>query len=190
MKPKGIIIHHSATVDGRTFSWQAMRRYHTSYRVDSRIVSKDDFYKLLKKKKGTKFEKPWRDIGYHAGIELINDHYEVVLGRPLYMQGAHCKGKNDYIGFCYVGNYDKNEPSDDRLIYGITHFIVPIMIALKLPLTSIHYHREFANKTCPGRLFPDLADFRKMIAFHIKMERIPPFLKKIETLWTGGLYSE
>lgn len=47
MKPTHIIIHHSATNDGRTVSWEAIRWYHT--RTNG-----------------------WHDIGYHFGVELLD----------------------------------------------------------------------------------------------------------------------
>ena len=58
MTPRRIIIHHSATKDGRTFSWSAIRRYHVH-------------------------TLGWTDIGYHAGIELIGDDFECLFGRAL-----------------------------------------------------------------------------------------------------------
>jgi len=181
MIPRGIIIHHSATVDGRTFSWQQIRKYHMSYRIDNRIVSKEEFYRRLEKKDGRKFEKPWRDIGYHAGIELIEDHYEVLIGRPLYMMGAHCKGYNDYIGFCFIGNWDIKEPEYERLEYAITHFIVPVIRMMGFSVGDIYYHRNFAKKTCPGRLFPDLYDFRRMVSHYLVKENLYLAGEKMKT---------
>lgn len=179
MKPKGIIIHHSATIDGRTFSWQAIRKYHTSYRIDGEIVTKTEFNKRLRRKEGRRFEKPWGDIGYHAGLELINEHYEILLGRSIFEKGAHCKGYNNYIGFCYIGNWDIKEPERDRILYGIDRFIVPVMILFKFSIDNIYYHRDFNHyKTCPGILFPSEDKFKQMVYWRRQMLKLQVFKNK------------
>jgi len=125
---KNIILHHSATVDSRTFSWDAIRRYH-----------------LMKN---------WIDIGYHFGVELVDDEIECIVGRPLTIQGAHTIGKNhDSIGICIVGNYDKIEPSPkiyETLVYRL---IIPLTQIFDIPRHHIYKHSYFAKKTCPGTKF-------------------------------------
>ncbi len=38
---------------------------------------------------------PWRDIGYHLGIERVGDKYEVLPGRPECERDAHCAAYNN-----------------------------------------------------------------------------------------------
>ncbi len=113
---KYIIVHHSATVDGRTNEWDAIRRYHTSWRrLDLNIiVTQEEAGELMAK--GVPVTAPWRDIGYHRGIERENGVLVVREGRPLTETGAHATGFNDSgVGLCIVGNYDRHEP--DLLLY-------------------------------------------------------------------------
>lgn len=140
MRPDKIILHHSATADSGTVSWNAIRRYHVN-------------------------ECAWTDIGYHFGIEFVEDKgdpqgsYEILVGRTLNRDGAHTTGHNsDSIGICFVGNFDTSPPSPGQWLQGIKlvkwlcrHYgIIP---------SNIFGHRNFANKTCPGKLF-DLDKFR------------------------------
>lgn len=58
-------------------------------------------------------QRGWQMIGYNYVIDLDG---KVEKGRPLTMNGAHCKGWNDHsIGVVYVGGLDKNgKPKDTR----------------------------------------------------------------------------
>lgn len=147
MRPQFIIIHHSATRDGRTFSWGAIRNYHIQ-------------------------EKNWVDIGYHAGVELVGDQYETVFGRMLDEEGAHCKefGMN-WLGFgvCLVGNYDEAPPPEPALTK-LRDLVRWLMRAYDIPARNVMGHREVGlkagfdwqngqYKSCPGALF-DLDAFR------------------------------
>jgi len=139
LKPRRIIIHHSATEDSRTLSWGAIRRYHTEVNG-------------------------WADIGYHAGVECIRDGYEAIIGRPWVEPGAHTKGENrDSLGFCFVGNYDAQEPHESMMRVAARSVLVPWLAIYELDLDRIFGHRDFAAKTCPGRLF-DLGKLRDIVA--------------------------
>ena len=124
-----IIVHHSATDDGTTFSWSAIKRYHVQ-------------------------TLGWLDIGYHAGVELVDDDYFAMFGRDWYMDGAHTVGQNHLaLGLCFVGNYSLYEPDDDMLLTGAK--VVRMWKKLfDIPTSAIHKHSEYANKECPGTLFP------------------------------------
>jgi hypothetical protein len=127
-----IMIHHSLTKDSQTVSWQAIRKYHVE-------------------------TNGWLDIGYHFGIELINDQYEVLVGRPLDTPGAHCKENqmnNLAIGVCCVGNYDLEEPPAAMIAVLSKRLLVPLMRQFSIAKEQIVFHRDFATyKSCPGNLF-------------------------------------
>jgi hypothetical protein len=129
LAPDLIVVHHSATPDGRTFSWHAIQHYHTKVRG-------------------------WDDIGYHAGIELIGDKYLCLFGRPDVVVGAHTYGFNqNSLGFCFVGNFDDAAPCESRLRTAARRVLVPWAVRYDIPLMRIKAHRDFSDKTCPGLMF-------------------------------------
>ncbi|MBW1666861.1 MAG: N-acetylmuramoyl-L-alanine amidase [Deltaproteobacteria bacterium] len=140
MRPEYIIIHHSLTKDGATVSWGAIRRYHTQ-------------------------TLGWRDIGYHFGIELVGEHYEILMGRLPNEVGAHCKerGMNRMsLGVCCVGNFDLRRPPDAQweACLRLTRFL---MDSYNIAADHVLGHRELATyKSCPGRLW-DMSRFRSLL---------------------------
>jgi len=119
-----IIIHCSATPEGRDVKMETIRDWH--------------------------LKRGWSDIGYHYVIELDG---KIVPARPLERVGAHCKGENTgSIGICYVGGVDQDmNPKDTRtdaqrsalhsLLYDLTD---------NFAKASIHGHNEFSSKACPS----------------------------------------
>jgi hypothetical protein len=132
MIPTHIILHHSLTEDNDILSWSAIRRYHVH-------------------------ELGWNTIGYHFGIELVGDHYEILCGRMLNVPGVHCSQQRmNYksVGICLVGNFDKKGPESSQLMVG-KNLIRSLMETLNIPKERIFRHSDFADyKTCPGKLFP------------------------------------
>lgn len=161
MKPDCIVLHHSATPDGATLSWGAIRRYHTAYKCEGKIIRPDMAEAMAAQ--GMPVQKPWRDIGYHFGIELASDHYEIIMGRMADETGAHCKEASmnrRSLGICFVGNFDLTEVPDGQWELGLRLVRVQMKI-YKIPAAMVHGHREFATyKSCPGHLF-DLDRFRR-----------------------------
>lgn len=138
MKPEYIILHHSLTADAQTVSWNAIRRYHVQYLG-------------------------WRDIGYHFGIERVGKRYEILCGRMMNDNGAHCKqfGMNaESVGICFVGNFDNVTPPVEQWKLGIK-LVKTLAEVLGIPHENVRGHREFATwKSCPGERF-NLELFRR-----------------------------
>ena len=145
-----IVLHHSLTKDGDTVSWGAIRDYHVGV-----------------------YE--WEDIGYHFGVELIGDEYEILLGRMPDQEGAHCRElhMNTFgIGICMVGNFDTGPPHPyqmDKTVELVRH----LMRAHHIPRENVIGHREAGllagydwrlgqYKSCPGSFF-DLNHFRSYL---------------------------
>jgi hypothetical protein len=168
---KGIVIHHSATVDGEGDDWAAIRKYHMSYRIDGDIVDQATFNSRQMLGHGTVFEKPWSDIGYHGGWEMENGVYVFKIGRSWNRAGAHAglKGNNSfneqYLGFCAVGDWDKTPPPAELWSLA-TATVREVCETLQIPKGNVIGHREVYDlagvkrqKTCPGTLF-DMGKFR------------------------------
>ena len=141
-KPSKIIIHHSLTKDSSSVSWGAIRRYHVE-------------------------TLHWSNIGYHVGIELVRSggelYYEALMGRMWDVPGAHCKNNNaDSLGICLIGNFDYHKPPDGQLEAG-GRIISLWMKLYGIKLKDIYGHRDFSDKTCPGKLF-DFKDLKHYIS--------------------------
>lgn len=119
-----IILHCSATPEGRDVSVDTIRKWH--------------------------LDRGWSDIGYHYVIELDGTIKE---GRPVERQGAHVRGLNvNSIGICYIGGCDANmKPKDTRneaQKASIYYLINNLMT--EYPNSTLHGHNEFSSKACPS----------------------------------------
>ena len=128
MRPiDSIIIHCSATPEGKHFTAADIRRWHKA--------------------------QGWSDIGYHYVILLDGTVQE---GRPVSQPGAHCKGMNARsIGICYIGGLasDGKTPKDTRTTAqkAAMHALVERLAAqYGLTADQIHGHNEYAAKACPS----------------------------------------
>ena len=120
-----IIIHCSATPEGRQTTVEEIRQWH--------------------------LQRGWKDIGYHYVIYLDGTIHK---GRPDSVVGAHCSGYNkNSIGVCYIGGValDGKTPKDTRT-EGQKRALIEILKRLKsnYPNATLHGHNEFANKACPS----------------------------------------
>jgi hypothetical protein len=175
-----IIVHHSATTDGRTNNWLDICRYHQSWRrVDlGEIITAEKAGELTAQ--GIRCEPPWKPpCGYHRGIERENGVLVVRQGRPLDQDGAHCEGFNHSgVGLCVVGNFDQHEP-DLYLWDEIKRQIKVIATELGTDAKTmadegmILGHRETYEllgkrqiKTCPGSRF-DMDKLRQELSDNI-----------------------
>jgi hypothetical protein len=168
-----IMCHHSTTPDGQTFDIQSIWDYHMSYRINYHIVSTEEYLRRLANKDGKVFQPAWSDVSYNALAEVIGKHVHVVMGRPLYKIGAHCPDQDmnrRAWSICFVGNYDKDEPSTVMLEAAAKRFIVPLMLMnKKITLDHIIGHRDATkNRTCPGNKF-DLGTLRTIVRVAAKV---------------------
>lgn len=120
-----IIVHCSATADGKDFTVADITRWHKA--------------------------RGWRTIGYHYVIYRDGSIHE---GRNIAEQGAHCLGQNAHsIGVCYIGGCaaDGKSPKDTRTT-AQRKALVELLRRLKaqFPKATIHGHRDFAAKACPS----------------------------------------
>lgn len=153
MNWKKIIIHHSATKDGIANDWQGIKLWHTG-KIGSADIKSPDYNPYI--------AKPMKDVGYHWGLEYDNGVLTTKIGRPLYMQGGHTIGQNMVaIGICLVGNFDKFAPNVEQY-EAVAKLCATLMRSFNIPKTEIHGHREYAYKTCPGKLF-DIEKLRNMV---------------------------
>ena len=77
-----IILHCSATPEGKNYTVEDIDRWHRQ-------------------------DRHWKNgCGYHYVIHLDGSIHQ---GRPVEMVGAHCVGHNRHsIGICYIGGYAKD----------------------------------------------------------------------------------
>ena len=120
-----IIIHCTATPEGRECSVTEIRRWH--------------------------IQRGFSDIGYHYVSHLDG---RVEEGRNVDIAGAHCTGHNaNSIGVVYVGGCAKDgkTPKDTRTEAQKSALANLLLDLRKLyPRATIHGHRDFANKACPS----------------------------------------
>lgn len=126
-----IVLHCSATREGKDYSVDTIRQWHVR-------------------------DRGWRDIGYHFVVQLDGT---VNPGRPIEIQGAHVRGHNKgSIGICYIGGIEdkKNEngnwvAKDTRTPEqkeGLDRLLRELMQLY--PEATLHGHNEFSAKACPS----------------------------------------
>jgi len=153
---QGVVLHHSLTKDGTVANWGAIRDYHMSIRLDGATITPAAYKKLPATEKA-RCVMPWKDIGYHYGIELIDGHYEILLGRPESEVAAAVKEQrfNDTrIHVCLVGNFDEAPPPPKQLD-ALVRLLKDILARYRFGTRNITTHHAVAPyKTCPGLQFP------------------------------------
>lgn len=122
---KEIIVHCSATPEGKDFTVQDIKKWHLM--------------------------RGFKDIGYHY---VIYRDGSIHKGREESVIGAHCTGHNAIsIGICYIGGVAKDgrTPKDTRTQQQ-KDALLNLLKELKnrYPKAKICNHRDFANKACPS----------------------------------------
>jgi N-acetylmuramoyl-L-alanine amidase len=118
-----IIIHCSATPEGKPFTVADIDRWHR--------------------------DRGWQGIGYHYVVYLDGSIHK---GRSEEIIGAHCSGQNaQSIGICYIGGLDASGKAKDTRTPAQRKALHELVSDLKTryPAATIHGHNEFANKDCP-----------------------------------------
>lgn len=120
-----IIVHCSATPEGKHFTVDDIRKWHKA--------------------------QGWSDIGYHYLIYLDGSIHN---GRDVDIVGAHCSNHNsNSIGVCYIGGVEKDgkTPKDTRTPEQKDSLLYLLKEMKRLyPNAWIYGHRDFAAKACPS----------------------------------------
>ena len=121
-----IVIHCTATPEGREHNVADIRRWH--------------------------LKRGFSDIGYHY---LIHIDGKIEVGRPLHRIGAHTSGENTgSIGIAYTGGMNKDmKKAKDTRTQAQKDSLVKLLHELIYKYNkdmTIHGHNEFANKACPS----------------------------------------
>lgn len=121
---KEIIIHCSATPEGKDFRASDIDKWHKS--------------------------RGWQCIGYHYVVCLDGT---IELGRAEEKVGAHTSGHNsNSIGVCYIGGVasDGKTPKDTRTtLQKLSLQSLIRRLRDKYPHAVVFGHNEVANKACP-----------------------------------------
>ena len=129
-----LIVHCSATVEGKEYSsdtisdWHKARKF--SYYIDPKTGKK-------------------KYVGYHYLVHLDGTIEEC---RPESVRGCHVSNYNaNSIGICYIGGYDSAKKATDTRTPAQKVAILLLLQRLKkkYPGATIHGHREYAAKACP-----------------------------------------
>jgi len=131
-----IIIHCSATPEGKSLSAEACRQDHIRHRG-------------------------FRDIGYHF---YITRDGEIHPGRPLEKVGAHCRNHNAHsIGICYEGGLDADGQAKDTRTLEQRGSLLALLRELKknFPKALIVGHHDLNPlKECP--CYPCVEEYKEL----------------------------
>jgi N-acetyl-anhydromuramyl-L-alanine amidase AmpD len=125
-----IIIHCSATEQGRNFDATDIRRWHK--------------------------ERGFSDIGYHYVVKLDGT---VEHGRDIELVGSHCLGYNKTsIGICYIGGLKDGNPADTRTPeqrVALAELVASLLVSYPSIITIVGHNQLNPNKACPCYNVPE-----------------------------------
>lgn len=138
---KEIIIHCSATPEGKDFTTAQIKQGHLA--------------------------RGFSDIGYHY---VIYRDGSIHTGRDESVSGAHCTGHNTIsIGVCYIGGVasDGKTPKDTRTDAQKAALVKLLkQLKAKYPQAKIYPHYKFAAKACP--CFNAEEEYKNLFGVHIQ----------------------
>jgi len=102
----------------------------------------------------------WSDNGYHI---MIGPPGDIFLCRPLARAGAHCLGQNEHsVGLSYIANFDEENPAQYPGLEVGQKVVAGLLERFELAPDDVYFHRDYANKTCPGTRL-DRGEYRKEV---------------------------
>ena len=137
-----IIIHCSASPEGREDTSKDIRRWHTSPKPEGN---------------------GWKDIGYHYVVLLDGT---VETGRPIENAGAHCTGHNRFsIGVCYIGGLSADgktfkDTRTEAQNASLKQLVKELQALYQIPTKNVVGHCHYAQKACPSF---DVEQWRKTL---------------------------
>lgn len=122
----GIVLHHSATVDGSVMVFRSLHRAVNG----------------------------WLDVGYHyiIGNGTLSGDGEIEVGRPEWAVGAHARGHNDSsLGVCLVGDLTKRTPTTAQTD-ALRLLLAELLQRYGLHPGDVKQHRDMpgCETECPG----------------------------------------
>ena len=124
-----IIVHCTATPEGKDYTVEDIRKWHTAKPPQGR---------------------GWSDIGYHY---VIDRKGHILPGRDVDTIGAHCDGHNAHsIGVVYIGGVSalNGKPKDTRTLAQKAGLIRCLTELKRIyPQAKIYGHCNFSSKECP-----------------------------------------
>ena len=136
MTPKYISIHHTGGTDADPLADTSLHTFG--------IVN--NWHKQLWNFKSS--------LGYYIGYQyFIEKDGLTTQGRSDLEEGAHTIGYNkNSIGICLAGNFDSTLPTSYQLD-ALAELIINKVREYNISFKNILFHRDVANKTCPGLRF-------------------------------------
>ena len=128
MKPTAIILHHELGSNG--------------------FLSVNEYHRKLWNFKSS--------LGWFGGYQYYIDKLgNIHQFRRDDEEGAHTIGRNkDSIGICLEGDFDRYRPTNLQII-ALKGLILQKMTYWAILPKNVYGHRIFANKSCPGNLWPE-----------------------------------
>lgn len=162
MIPKYIIIHHTGGTDADPL---ADTSHHTFEIVNN-------WHKQLWNFKS--------ELGYYIGYTyFIEKDGKETQGRSETERAAHTIGYNtNSIGICLAGNFDATNPTEEQLKQ-LSELVTDCMRRNGIPIENVLFHRDVAEKTCPGLNFTKRILYKELVKKMSKSELLKFIIKII-----------